>query len=107
MRLFSSPSEVAAQTGDAAWLRAMLDFEAALAGALAEVGLADASAAEEIARVCGEGWDDGDAAGGSGPAGGATSGVAAAGAVGGPAAAAWDLDALRARAPRGGHPGPQ
>lgn len=58
MRLFSSPSEVGAQSGDAAWLRAMLDFEGALAGALADVGLADAAAAEEIAAVCaGEDWD--------------------------------------------------
>jgi 3-carboxy-cis,cis-muconate cycloisomerase len=55
MRLFSSRSEVAAQTGDAAWLRAMLDFEAALAGALADVGLAPRAAAEEISAVCGGG----------------------------------------------------
>jgi adenylosuccinate lyase len=52
MRLFSSPSEVGAASGDAAWLRAMLDFEGAFAGALAEVGLADAAVAEEIAAVC-------------------------------------------------------
>jgi 3-carboxy-cis,cis-muconate cycloisomerase len=52
MRLFSSPSEVGAQSGDAAWLRAMLDFEGALAGALADVGMADAAAAEEIAVLC-------------------------------------------------------
>ncbi|MFT3864233.1 MAG: 3-carboxy-cis,cis-muconate cycloisomerase [Solirubrobacterales bacterium] len=58
MRLFSSPSDAGAQTGDAAWLRAMLDFEAALAGALADRGLAAAAAAEEIAGVCGgDGWD--------------------------------------------------
>jgi len=64
MRLFSSPSEVVAQTGDAAWLRAMLDFEAAFAGALAEVGLADAAAAEEIAAACAsEGYLDLDALG--------------------------------------------
>jgi 3-carboxy-cis,cis-muconate cycloisomerase len=63
MRLFFSPSEVGAQTGDAAWLRAMLDFEQALAGALAEVGLADGAAVEEIAAVCaagGTGEGDGD-----------------------------------------------
>jgi 3-carboxy-cis,cis-muconate cycloisomerase len=52
MRLFSSPSEVDAQVGDLAWLRAMLDFEAALAAALADVGLASPAAAEEIAAVC-------------------------------------------------------
>ena len=58
MRLFSSPSEVGAQTGDAAWLHAMLDFESALAGALADCGLAEATAAEEIAAACGEDdWD--------------------------------------------------
>jgi 3-carboxy-cis,cis-muconate cycloisomerase len=56
MRLFSSPSEVGARSGDAAWLQAMLDFEGALAGALAEVGLAPSAAAEEIWRVC----DDAD-----------------------------------------------
>ncbi|HEX4732242.1 MAG TPA: 3-carboxy-cis,cis-muconate cycloisomerase [Solirubrobacterales bacterium] len=53
MRLFSSRSELAAEAGDAAWLRAMLDFEGALAGALADVGLADAAVAEEIVAVCG------------------------------------------------------
>ncbi|HEX4751688.1 MAG TPA: 3-carboxy-cis,cis-muconate cycloisomerase [Solirubrobacterales bacterium] len=52
MRLFSSRSEVSAQTDDAAWLRAMLDFEGALALALAEVGLAPAATAEEVAAVC-------------------------------------------------------
>jgi 3-carboxy-cis,cis-muconate cycloisomerase len=52
MRLFSSPSEVGAEADDAAWLRAMLDFEGALAGALADVGLAPRDAAEEIAAVC-------------------------------------------------------
>jgi 3-carboxy-cis,cis-muconate cycloisomerase len=55
MRLFSSPSEVGAEAGDAAWLRAMLDLEGALAGALAEAGLADAAAAEEVAAVCAAG----------------------------------------------------
>jgi 3-carboxy-cis,cis-muconate cycloisomerase len=52
MRLFSSRSEVGARTGDDAWLRAMLVFESALAGALADVGLAPRPAAEEIAVVC-------------------------------------------------------
>jgi 3-carboxy-cis,cis-muconate cycloisomerase len=52
MRLFSSPSEVGARAGERAWLGAMLDFEGALAGALADVGLAPAAAAEEIIGVC-------------------------------------------------------
>ena len=52
MRLFSSPSEV----GDFTWLCAMLVFESALAGALADVGLAPREAAEEIWSVC----DDAD-----------------------------------------------
>jgi 3-carboxy-cis,cis-muconate cycloisomerase len=84
MRLFSSPSDAAAQTGDAAWLRAMLDFESALAGALADRGLADARVAEEIERVCGEGRDEDSA---SGPA-------------------AWDLGALGAGTARDGTPVP-
>lgn len=43
---------VAAELDESAWVRAMLDFEAALAAALAEVGLAPVAAAEEIARRC-------------------------------------------------------
>ena len=43
---------VAAEVGDRAWARAMLDVEAALAGALAELGLAPAEAAEEIESAC-------------------------------------------------------
>jgi 3-carboxy-cis,cis-muconate cycloisomerase len=42
----------AAQLDDRAWLRAMLDFEAALAAAGADVGLVPAPVAREIARVC-------------------------------------------------------
>ncbi|HVW45623.1 MAG TPA: 3-carboxy-cis,cis-muconate cycloisomerase [Solirubrobacterales bacterium] len=58
MRPFSSPSEAGARSGDDAWLRAMLDFEAALAGALADVGVASAAAAEEIEAACADdGWD--------------------------------------------------
>src|ERR1700753_2102262 len=58
MRLFSSPSEVGAQTGDAARLRAMLDSGAAFACALAACGRADAAVAAEIDSVCAEGdWD--------------------------------------------------
>jgi 3-carboxy-cis,cis-muconate cycloisomerase len=53
MRLFSSRSEVAAKVDDRAWLRAMLDFEAGLAGALADLGLATAEVAAEIGRACG------------------------------------------------------
>jgi 3-carboxy-cis,cis-muconate cycloisomerase len=83
MRLFSSPSEVGARTGDDAWLRAMLDFEAALAWALADVGLASAAAAEEIAVLC------------------AVSDTASAG-VGHD----WDLDALGEGTARDGTPVP-
>jgi 3-carboxy-cis,cis-muconate cycloisomerase len=58
MRLFSSRSEVGAAADDDAWLRGMLDFEAALAVALAEVGLTSAGAAEEIGAACtGDDWD--------------------------------------------------
>ncbi|MBS1882051.1 MAG: 3-carboxy-cis,cis-muconate cycloisomerase [Actinobacteria bacterium] len=94
MRLFSSPSEIGDQTGDSAWLRAMLDFEGALAGALAEVGLADAAVAEEIAAVCAAG--DIAAAGGVGDLG----------AAGGSASGGWDLDALGAGTGRDGTPIP-
>jgi 3-carboxy-cis,cis-muconate cycloisomerase len=70
MRLFSSRSDVAAEVDDRAWLRAMLDFEAALAGALAEAGLAPAAAAEEIAGACAADDFDLDALGeGTGSAG--------------------------------------
>jgi 3-carboxy-cis,cis-muconate cycloisomerase len=92
MRLFSSPSEVGAQTGDAAWLRAMLDFEGAFAGALADVGLADAAVAEEIAAVCAAG--DIEAA------------TDARGSAGGGAPGAWDIDALGAGTARDGTPVP-
>lgn len=58
MRLFSSQSELSARTGESAWLRAMLDFEAALAAALAEAGLASADAAAEVETVCArDDWD--------------------------------------------------
>jgi 3-carboxy-cis,cis-muconate cycloisomerase len=83
MRLFSSPSEVGAQAGERAWLRAMLDFECALAGALADVGLAPRAAAEEIAMVCSVG--DLESAG-----------------VG----YEWDIDALGAGTARDGTPVP-
>lgn len=97
MRLFSSPSDATAQTGDAAWLRAMLDFEAALARALADCGLASAAAAEEIERVCG-GRAIGTGAGLAGPSGdeGAPT----------PAADDWDLDALGEGTARDGTPVP-
>ncbi|HET6147021.1 MAG TPA: 3-carboxy-cis,cis-muconate cycloisomerase [Polyangia bacterium] len=39
-------------TGDRAWLQAMLDFEAALARALARAGLASAEEAQAIGRAC-------------------------------------------------------
>jgi 3-carboxy-cis,cis-muconate cycloisomerase len=83
MRLFSSPSEVGERAGERAWLAAMLDFEGALAGALADVGLAPAAAAEEIAVVCAVG--DTESAG-----------------VGHD----WDLDALGAGTARDGTPVP-
>ncbi|MBS1843338.1 MAG: 3-carboxy-cis,cis-muconate cycloisomerase [Actinobacteria bacterium] len=72
-----------AQTGDAAWLRAMLDFEAAFAGALADVGLAAAVTAEEIMVRCAVG--DMESAG-----------------VGHD----WDIDALGAGTARDGTPVP-
>jgi 3-carboxy-cis,cis-muconate cycloisomerase len=43
---------VAAAVDDAAWLQAMLDFEAALARASARFGIVPAEAAEEIAAAC-------------------------------------------------------
>jgi 3-carboxy-cis,cis-muconate cycloisomerase len=43
---------VAERVSDLAWLQAMLDAEAALAGAQADVGLISASAAAEIAAAC-------------------------------------------------------
>jgi 3-carboxy-cis,cis-muconate cycloisomerase len=46
--------EAAVAVGDAGWLRALLDVEAALAHATAAVGLVPAAAAETIARVCGD-----------------------------------------------------
>jgi 3-carboxy-cis,cis-muconate cycloisomerase len=98
MRLFSSPSEVGAQSGDAAWLRAMLDFEGALAGALADVGLADAAVAEEIAAVC--------AAGDIAPASAGGRDDPAGGGAGGSTPGDWDLDALGAGTARDGTPVP-
>jgi 3-carboxy-cis,cis-muconate cycloisomerase len=49
--LFSSAA-VDAAVSDAAWLQAMLDFEAALAQAESDAGLIPASAAAEIAAAC-------------------------------------------------------
>ncbi len=43
---------VSAQLDDRAWIRAMLDFEAALAAAGAEVGIVPAEAAREIESLC-------------------------------------------------------
>lgn len=42
----------AAEVGDAGWLRALLDVEAALARATADAGLVPAAAAESIAQAC-------------------------------------------------------
>jgi 3-carboxy-cis,cis-muconate cycloisomerase len=44
--------EVAAAVGDAAWLQAMLDAEAALAGGLADTGVIDHADAEAISAAC-------------------------------------------------------
>jgi 3-carboxy-cis,cis-muconate cycloisomerase len=49
--LFGS-AEVNEAVGDMAWLQAMLDVEAALAGAEADAGLVPAAAAAEIASAC-------------------------------------------------------
>ncbi|WP_019816402.1 class-II fumarase/aspartase family protein [Saccharomonospora saliphila] len=43
---------VAGQTSDAAWVRALLDVEAALAGAQADAGLVERAHADTIAGVC-------------------------------------------------------
>jgi 3-carboxy-cis,cis-muconate cycloisomerase len=48
---FTTPA-MAATVSDAAWLRAMLDFEAALARAEARVGMIPPAAAEAIADAC-------------------------------------------------------
>jgi 3-carboxy-cis,cis-muconate cycloisomerase len=44
--------DAAAQAADAAWLRAMLDAEAALARALARAGVVDSAAARAIGAAC-------------------------------------------------------
>lgn len=44
--------DAAARVSDVAWLQAMLDAEAALSGAQADVGLVDRAAADAIAAVC-------------------------------------------------------
>ena len=46
------PEEYRASVSDEAWVAAMLEFEAALAGACAEVGLIPAEHAEQIAESC-------------------------------------------------------
>jgi 3-carboxy-cis,cis-muconate cycloisomerase len=46
------PDHVADATSERAWLQAMLDVEAALAAAEAEVGIVPPSAAEAIAAAC-------------------------------------------------------
>jgi 3-carboxy-cis,cis-muconate cycloisomerase len=48
----SGRGAVASEVDDRAWLRAMLDFEAALAAACAEAGLTPAPIAHEIAGAC-------------------------------------------------------
>src|SRR5437763_1556369 len=49
--MFSTP-EVTARTDRAAWLQAMLDFEAALAQSQAKAGVIPDEAAREISRHC-------------------------------------------------------
>jgi 3-carboxy-cis,cis-muconate cycloisomerase len=49
---FLARGDVPAQVSDAAWLQAMLDVEAALAGAEAQAGVIPATAAEAIAACC-------------------------------------------------------
>ncbi len=60
----------AAATSDRAWLQAMLDAEAALAGAEADVGVIPRAAAEAIARACVAEAFDVDEVGRAGRAGG-------------------------------------
>ncbi|WP_158887754.1 3-carboxy-cis,cis-muconate cycloisomerase [Amycolatopsis anabasis] len=49
---------VRSEVSDAAWLRAMLDVESALAAAQADAGLVERAHAEEIARACRDGYYD-------------------------------------------------
>ena len=51
----SAPDRIRAAVADAAWIRAMLDAEAALAAAEADVGLVPADAAAAIAAACAPG----------------------------------------------------
>jgi 3-carboxy-cis,cis-muconate cycloisomerase len=57
------PEALRESTDDRAWLRAMLDAEAALAGAEADAGLIPAAAAEAIAAACDPGRFDLEALG--------------------------------------------
>src|SRR6266487_25153 len=55
MMVFSGlfvPDEIGDATSGTAWVQALLDFEAALAGAEAEAGLIPESAAKAIAAAC-------------------------------------------------------
>src|SRR3954470_10052501 len=58
-----SRGDAAAAVSDEAWLRAILDFEVALARACARLDLITAEAAEAIARVAAEAQFDRDALG--------------------------------------------
>lgn len=53
-------SDLAAQTSDAAWVRALCDVEAALATACAGVGLIDMTTARRVGEVCAAWGDDAD-----------------------------------------------
>lgn len=57
-------------TSDHAWVRAMLDFEAALAKVSASLGIVPSEAAQEIAKLCGSVEPDPAALGRAGRAGG-------------------------------------
>lgn len=51
------PDDLAAAVSDAAWLRAMLDAEAALAAAQADAGVISREAAERVAEACRGAYD--------------------------------------------------
>ena len=51
------PDDLAAAVSDAAWLRAMLDAETALAAAQADEGLISREAADAVAAACRESYE--------------------------------------------------
>src|SRR5918996_2639942 len=56
------PDAIAAAVSDAAWVRAMLEAETALAGAAADEGLIAADAARAVEAACGGSFDAGQLA---------------------------------------------